>query len=116
MNARLVSPRFPYIPLRLEIGGVVVTIEALLDTGFDGDILAPSDVLQSVAPEGEYPWTLADRSTVFAPYAFGVVQLPGVGSYDAMVTFLGDEYLVGLGIVRQLLIALDHGQRVIVEP
>ena len=40
---RLVSSRFPYLPIRLQVRQRVEDLEALLDTGFDDDdeVVAP---------------------------------------------------------------------------
>ena len=64
MTPRWVSQRFPYLPLQIQIGSVSRTIEALIDTGFDGDLLLPPAML----PVGLDPartateWRLADGS------------------------------------------------------
>jgi hypothetical protein len=38
LNDALISHRFPYIPISLDIGQGFQEVEALLDRGFDGDI------------------------------------------------------------------------------
>jgi hypothetical protein len=56
MTPRLESERFPYLPLRLVVRDQTHEIEALIDTGFDGDVAVPPDVL-------------ADGEPLFAAYA-----------------------------------------------
>ena len=41
MKKTLISARYPYIPLIVVVNKRSETIEALLDTGFDGDIILP---------------------------------------------------------------------------
>jgi predicted aspartyl protease len=92
-------------------------VEALLDTGFDGDIVVPTGFVASrFHADGHLRWTLADGSSVLAAYYVGSVRLGKLGPFPALVTVLGNEALIGRGIVGHLTIVLDHGQRVIVEP
>ena len=41
MNAELTSSRFPYVPVRWQVGQQIYEAEALLDTGFGGGIAVP---------------------------------------------------------------------------
>ena len=46
MNEKeFISTRFPYIPITIAIRTREETIEALLDTGFDGEIILPPGLL-----------------------------------------------------------------------
>jgi predicted aspartyl protease len=64
---------FPYILLTVAIRNREERVEALLDTGFDGDIVIPPHLLTNGTPPESYlRWTLADGSTVMAP----AYQLP----------------------------------------
>lgn len=111
------SPRFPYLAVRIEVGQRDATVEALLDTGFDGDVAVPPGlVTNGHPPDGHSRWTLADGSSVLVPYYVGTVELAGLGPFPAVVIVLGDEPLVGAGVARHVTIILDHGQRVIVQP
>lgn|GEM_PF-6453729 len=37
------SDRFPYLPVRISLGPLVVEVMAFLDTGFDGALALPFD-------------------------------------------------------------------------
>ena len=50
MKKILTSARFPYIPLTVMVNKRSETIEALLDTGFDGDIILPEGLLTNGNP------------------------------------------------------------------
>ena len=115
VTPRLVSEHFPYLPLRLDVGDQTYVLEALIDTGFDGDVAVPPDLLTGDADDFQR-WTLADGSAVYTPMYFGTVHLAEVGSVDALITALGDEPIVGRGVTDHFRLTLDHGQRVIVDP
>jgi predicted aspartyl protease len=117
MTPRLESGRFPYPPLRIELRGHTYPVEALIDSGFDGYVAVPPELLAGVeAPDDYHPWILADGSQVVAPFYLGIVHVGDVRSLPAAITALGDEPIVGRGIIDHFLLCLDHGQRVIVEP
>jgi predicted aspartyl protease len=116
-NGRPRGPRFPYLPIRFDIQQQIVTADALLDTGFDGDVVVPGGtVTRGRMPDGYSRWTLADGSTVLAPYHVGTVEMDGHGPFPAVIVVLGTEVLIGAGAVRHVTIVLDHGQRVIIQP
>lgn len=63
----IISQRFPYIPLQIQVRQRKEKIEALLDTGFDGDIAVPKGMLTNGdVPDGLLPWKLADGSKIIA--------------------------------------------------
>jgi len=116
-NGALVSRRFPYILGRVHIGGQGVDVEALLDTGFDGDVAIPDALIkQAGSPDGHSRWRLADGTSVLVPYYVGTVELAGLGPFLALVIVLGDEPLFGAGAARHVTIVLDHGRRVLLQP
>ncbi|MBM2811087.1 MAG: hypothetical protein HW416_1846 [Chloroflexi bacterium] len=56
-GGRVVSVRFPYLPVVIEIDGETHSLEALLDTGFDGDIILPLQMIgKRNAPDGHQRW------------------------------------------------------------
>jgi predicted aspartyl protease len=57
-----------------------VDAKALLDTGFDGDLAVPMELIANGQPPDEYrSWTLADGSMIVAPLCYGTVR---VGHFD----------------------------------
>jgi predicted aspartyl protease len=115
------SLRFPYIPITLTVNKRTETIEALLDTGFDGDLIIPEDLMTNGKPPDTYlRFTLADQETsVLAPAYLGrveVAELGDAGFYTAIVSVLGNEPIIGRNLARRFRITLDHGKRVIIQP
>jgi predicted aspartyl protease len=77
MKKTLISARYPYIPLTVVVNKRSETIEALLDTGFDGDIILPEGLLTNGKPPDSYlRFTLADQAAhVLAPAYLGKVEI-----------------------------------------
>jgi len=117
MSQPVVSNRFPYLPILMALGQRGEDLEALLDTGFDGDLAVPPGLI----PDGQRPtaytrWILADGSSVLATTYRGTVRVGPLGPFPALITAIGDEPLVGRGVSDRLRITLDHGQQLIIEP
>jgi predicted aspartyl protease len=117
MGQPLISSRFPYLPLRLDVNRRSLDVEALLDTGFDDDVAVPPELITNGQPPTGYSrWVLADGSRVSAPVYRGMVQVGHFGPFRALIIAIGDEPIAGRGVTDRLRITLDHGQQVIVEP
>lgn len=117
VSQRVTSSRFPYLPIHLWVRQRSDQVEALLDTGFDGDVaLPPEAITDGDRPDGYLPWTLADGSEVLAPAYRSSAQVGTMPSFSAVIIALGEEPLVGRGVSDRFSIILDHGQRLIVEP
>ncbi len=116
MSQQLTSSRFPFLPIRLDVGQETYEEEALLDTGFDGGMAVPPFLLAGQDPDWYQLWTLADGSHVTTPVYRGVVGLGDFQPIPILVVGLGDEWMIGLGILNRFSTTFDHGQRVIVRP
>jgi predicted aspartyl protease len=111
LSRRLISSHFPYVPLHIDVHQSTHTLEALLDTGFDGYLaLPPTFFPAGEPPDGYLPCRLADGSGVLSPYYRGVVEVGGLASLQALIIALGDEPLVGRGVADRFSILLNHGQ------
>lgn len=78
--------------------------------------LPPEMVTNGGPPDGHQRWRLADGSTVTAPYYVGSIRLGTTELPLIVVTALGDEPIMGCGILTEFTVILDHAQRLIVEP
>lgn len=115
-DARVVSTRFPYLPVTVSVHSRTVQAEALLDTGFDGFVAIPTHfVTGGTEPDARFTYSLADRSLVTVSVYRGEVTIGPFGPYSAIVTAIGDEVMVGRRLMARFLVTLDHGTRVIVE-
>jgi predicted aspartyl protease len=114
------SAHFPYIPVTVVLNKRIETIEALLDTGFDGDLIIPEGLMTNGKPPDSYlRFTLADQVTsVLAPAYLGkveVAELGDRGEYPAIISVLGTEAIIGRNLARHFHITLDHGRQVIIR-
>lgn len=117
LTARLVSDRFPYIPLTVMVRGRRASGEALLDTGFNGDLILPTAAVASTArPDGFLSWRMVDGTPIQTPIYRGTVQISTLATLDVVIAIVGDEPIIGRSLLDRFTIILDHGQRVIVEP
>ena len=94
------------------------SFRALLDTGFTGHLVLPEVVgSQLGSPDALITTRLADGTEKNLPAYRGGVEIVGLGVvYMARLTLLGDECLLGQGIITRLKVTFDHGSQVVVEP
>jgi predicted aspartyl protease len=114
----VVTPAYPYIEIEFSVGTYrSQTFLAYVDTGFDGYVIVPATHTSVLgAPQFSAPWELGDGSVVQAQEYRGDLLLSGLNvSIPARITVLGEEYLVGRGVVDRLRMTFDHGQRLLLE-
>ena len=117
MNQRLTSSRFPYIPFQLRVRETNQQVEALLDTGFDGDVVVPENFAFGLGAPDEYArFRLADGRRRLTDVYFARVELERLGAFPARLVALGDEYPIGRSLSDRFAITFDHGRQIIVEP
>jgi predicted aspartyl protease len=119
MVNRVTSTRVPYLPIRVEIPERNLTLDltALVDTGFT------SDVIVSGASIGDDAFALlqndlllADGSRVTVPGYLGTVRIGDRMIGPVMVMVMGDEPIVGLHVITQFRMTIDHDRSLTVEP
>src|SRR5712692_4692678 len=109
MNQRATSSRFPYLPLRISLErglqSRIIEIEALVDTGFDGDIIVPESLIGSADTVDFLTWRLADGSRLRLPYHTGVDEIIGLNdTFPVFISVLGNETLVGRSVIDRFLV------------
>lgn len=110
----------PMITIHLEVSGCdPLSMEATLDTGYNGELLLPPDVIRSLglSQAGSSPAVLADGTIVQLPMYAGHVRWAG-GSRRITVDEADSDPLVGIAILKNHRIMIDcipDGQ-VIVTP
>jgi predicted aspartyl protease len=127
MSRKLTSSKYPYLPLTIHVRvssrkNIDLHTQALIDTGFSGDIVVPvTEELKQPTPDAYVTWSMADGSEVLAPIFLGRIRFPELDEDVAemvgvTVTVLGDQALIGQSVLRRFTLTLDHGKQVTLEP
>ena len=115
---RVVSHDFPYLPIRVAVQGWEAEAEALLDTGFSGELIVPANAIpQDIGPPTYFiTYRVADDRVISSPVYYGDVEIPGLPPVtDVAIGALGSRYIIGVGIMELYRIVLDRAREVIVE-
>src|SRR6266436_4308071 len=105
----VVTPAYPYVEVEFAVGAFRSPIVlAYVDTGFDGYLIIPATQTSLIGPPQFFaPWELGDGSVVQAHEYRGDILIPGLGmSIPARITLMGEEYLLGRGVVDHLRMTL----------
>lgn len=114
---QVVSERFPYLTIALTVQDRNSSLEALIDTGYDGDMVVPEGLIDhSVLVDGSIVLILADGSERETPAYLAEATIGPIRMSNVVLTVLGTAALVGRGLIQRFRVTLDHGERVIVEP
>jgi len=114
----VVTPAYPYVEIEFTVGAFrSPTLLAYVDTGFDGYLFIPATQTSLLGPpQFSAPWELGDGSVVQAQEYRGDILVSGLAvAIPARITLLGNDYLVGRGVVDHLRMTFDHGQRLLLE-
>jgi predicted aspartyl protease len=115
---RVTSTDYPFLSIRVHVRGRSYETLAPVDTGFTGDLVIPIAFLGSAVglPDAGTDWELADGSVGAAPVYFGMLEIVGLPSVPATVTVLGNEHILGRGVVDRYRVTFDHGRVLTVQP
>ena len=113
----VISEQYPYLRLEVKVRDVNIKDYFYIDTGFDGGLILPRSFAEDF---GEYDyvsrWTLGNGSLVEAEDYLGEARVVEVTEVAPVrVTCLGDEFIVGRGILDGLKVTLYYGKRVEAE-
>jgi len=115
----LVSMDYPYLQVAVTIHNFRSRFRALLDTGFDGHLVFPEALRSQLGnPDFRVTTRLADGTAKQFSAYHGGVEIVGLGTqvvYMVGIILLGDECLMGQGIIKLLKVTFDHGSQVVVE-
>lgn len=116
--ARVTEGTYPSLPIRVTFQGDTLEVTALIDSGFDGYLVVPSELVPMVRePVYRQRVAMASREVVTAlvfPATIEFVDVPG--PFDGIAIALGGEFLLGLLSINRLRVTLDHATRVNIEP
>ncbi len=126
MEMAIISERYPFLLARVSVGKLATPKfqtedYALLDTGFDGDVIVPETLLDRISekPDGVSFCQVGDGRVVGASVYIGTLEIGypfNLPSQTVSIAFMGDTYLVGRGVIDKYQITLDHGEKVILKP
>lgn len=112
----LTSNRFPYLPIKVKVSQRKLTVEALIDTGFDGEFILPPQLITDGKLSMQFvECKLADNSIVRVPTYMGSIKIGSKHLDKILIIVMGDEPIVGREIIKHFKVILDHGRKVIVE-
>ena len=112
------SDDFPYLSIRVAVRDWEVHQQALIDTGFTGDLVVPEGSLpQDIGnPDHVRVYRVADDRFTRAPMFTGELEVMGLPPIrHVTIAELGSRYLIGLGIIERYVVTLERGERVVVE-
>lgn len=89
-------------------------MQALIDTGFDGELVVPEHLIRASGDEIPTSWTLADGSQLVIAAYEAEIRLGHLAPIVGLVLPMGGESLVGHGDIDHFSVTFDHGRRVIV--
>jgi predicted aspartyl protease len=115
---RITSTTYPYLEIRVTIRGQQIdSVMAMLDTGFTGHLAVPTAAFSGSLglPDAAVDWELGDASVIHAPMYFGTVEIIGLAQLPAAITLLGNEPILGRGILDRFRVTFDRGHQIIVE-
>ncbi len=110
---------YPYLPIRVEVRGVRFEGLALLDTGYTGELVIPESALEEGIgiPVEHTDIEVGDNRVVNSPTYLGSLEITGLSIIPGVVVnVIGDEYIIGRGILDLYSVTFDYGQRVIIRP
>jgi predicted aspartyl protease len=107
-----VSGRFPSIEITVSVGTWSEGHLALCDTGCSSGVIVPAQAVEAIDAPFEYErFALGDTRVVDVPTWDGSVEIEG-RTFETRVSAIGDEFLVGMGVLSQLQITLSFGSEV----
>jgi predicted aspartyl protease len=103
--------RYPETEVILIVGTMELTIEAWLDTGFEGGVTIPASMRDDILADAVNTRVrLADRHVVRVPTWVGAVEIAG-HSFPCEIVALGNQVLLGLEVLNQMDVVFARGKR-----
>lgn len=108
------SRRFPYLEVEFSVRGTRARDFAFLDTGFDGFLIVPFAISAILGTADLVStWELADGSLTAGADYLGQIEIVGISHpISGQITCLGDEWVLGLGVMKDFEVTFDHGSKV----
>ncbi len=116
-SQRIISEDPPYVGVQVRIRGQEFEGPALLDTGYDGTLIIP-DSLVALLGQGDTTSTIivGDGRPVESPVYFGSLEINGLTPIPLLpITAIGDEFILGRGLMDRYRVCFDHGEQITIE-
>lgn len=115
-SRKVESSHFPYLPVEVTFKQNKYTLEALLDTGFDGYVVLPPGLVTNGEAADLYEsCKLADNSVIKVPIFIGTIKLARKKLSKVTFLIMGDEPIIGREVIKLFKITLYHGRKIILE-
>ncbi len=113
----VISDFFPYLEVAFEARGLQRQDFAYLDTGFDGFLMIPHTFVSSLGdPDFVSRSELGDSSLTYGADFPGEIRIVGLGqAMKGGITCLGNDWILGLGILNKFTVVFDHGRTVNID-
>lgn len=108
------SQRFPYLEVQFSARSIQARDFAYLDTGFDGFLIAPQALAATLGkPDLVSTWELGDGSLTAGADYLGEIDIVGMAlPILGQITCLGNDWILGLGVLNQFEVIFYHGLKV----
>ncbi|HTE84574.1 MAG TPA: hypothetical protein VK821_07560 [Dehalococcoidia bacterium] len=119
MASKVTSLRVPYLPIAVGIPEKHLSLDltALLDNGFNSDVIVPQPAVANGVPALlQNDIRLADDSRITVPGYLGNVRVGDTTIEPVMVLVMGNEAILGLNVITQFQLTIDHDRSLTVEP
>jgi hypothetical protein len=115
------SSAFPYLPVHVRLGNqqypnFEFDVDALVDTGFDGGLAVPQDLIPDNVPSlGRHLCDLADGSSITALAYLGFISVGQLQPVRALVITLPHQALLGRAVTNHFRLSFLYGRQVVLE-
>lgn len=111
------SVRFPFLEVQFIVRGIRMQAWAYIDTGFDGFVIVPFDVAATLGdPDLVSTWELGDGSIAAGSDHLADIEVIGIPkTIRGQVTCLGDDWLLGLGVLNNFETTFKHRRDVEID-
>jgi len=115
-NKNISSTRFPYLPVKITVTENNYNLEALIDTGFNGQVILPPNIFTNgQLPPKFVTCKLADNSIVEMPIHRGTLKLGDKKLNEIIILIIGDEPIIGREVIKHFKIILEYGRKIVLE-
>jgi predicted aspartyl protease len=104
--------------VHFDVGGFQMQDWAYADTGFEGFLMVTELTALSLGvPDLVSTWELGDGSLTQGADYLGEIEICGLNEKIlGQITCLGNEWIIGLGVLKNFEVIFNHGQKLEIRP